>query len=421
MPTPDEQQPEQDIDPDKVTIVVNGQSRSDWNRYSIESDFLIPADAWSVSLGIPDGIFPDDIKKGMPVLVKVGEDVVLEGRIDRRQRSVARKQVVLSLNGRDKAGVLMDCTTPIFTAKQLSLEEIVANVVRPLGITKIRIDADSTIQTDKITVEPGEKAWDTLEKAAAARGLWPWFEPDGTLVVGGVDYTQPPAATLIMRFDGEENNLISLDETDSVMGCYSEVTVLGQGHAQGKKGKKDDVAVIDASNPPAGQARSLGRMSETSDDESDDIAYISSSPEVGTHNMKVVVTDPDVPYYRPNIVVCGDIDNQEQLRYRARKIMSDAKLNSFDLTAEVHGHRTSDGILWQPGQRIHVICEPMDIDGIYFLIGRSFLGGRSGGTITQLRLKYDGVFIPDAYVEKKKKRKGKKKSDKVAIIDASNK
>lgn len=402
MPTPDNQT-EQEIDEDKVTIIIDGQSRSDWNRYCIESDFLIPADAWSVSLGIPEGIFPDDIKKGMPVLVKVGEDVVLDGRIDRRQRSIARKQMVLALNGRDSAGVLMDCATPIFTAKQLGLEEIVANIVRPLGITKIRIDADSGIQTDKITVEPGESAWETLEKAAAARGLWPWFEPDGTLVIGGVDYTIPPVATLIMRFDGEENNLISINENDSVLGCYSELTVLGQGHAQGRRSGRNDVGIVDVSS-----------FSDSGDDD-----YVTSSPEVGTNNLKVVVADPDVPYHRPNIVVCGDIDNLEQLRYRARKMLSDAKLNSFDLIAEVHGHRTDDGTLWKPGQRIRVICEPLDIDDIYFLMGRSFLGGRPGGTTTQLRLKLDGIFIPDAYQEKQKKGKGKKKKNEVAIVDVS--
>jgi prophage tail gpP-like protein len=84
----------------------------------------------------------------------------------------------------------------------LSLEEVIAKVVRPLGVTNIRIEAESSIRSDKVSVEPGERAWDTLVRAASARGLWPWFAPDGTLVIGGPDYTAEPVATLVLNLDG---------------------------------------------------------------------------------------------------------------------------------------------------------------------------------------------------------------------------
>ncbi|HBM3103523.1 TPA: phage tail protein, partial [Klebsiella oxytoca] len=48
----------QDIDLDKVSVIVGGKVHSDWSGYSIDSDFLIPADAWSMRLGLPAGIFP---------------------------------------------------------------------------------------------------------------------------------------------------------------------------------------------------------------------------------------------------------------------------------------------------------------------------------------------------------------------------
>ncbi len=53
-------------------------------------------------------------------------------------------------------------------------------------------------------------------------------------------------------------------------------------------------------------------------------------------------------------------------------------------------------------------------------MGRRFALSRTGGTITELRLKQDGVWTPDAYVNKSKaarKRKGKKgKKKKGALI-----
>src|SRR5690606_26265247 len=96
----------------------------------------------------------------------------------------------------------------------------------------IRIQAENAPRNDKVTIEPGTRAWDALEKAAAGRGLWPWFEPDGTLVVGGPDYSTEPVATLVLKNDGTGNNVLTLEENRSINGCFSELTALAQGHAR---------------------------------------------------------------------------------------------------------------------------------------------------------------------------------------------
>ncbi len=54
-----------------VSVIINGKAHSDWSRYQIDSDFLVPADAWSVSLGMPEGEFPADIVRGVSVQVKI--------------------------------------------------------------------------------------------------------------------------------------------------------------------------------------------------------------------------------------------------------------------------------------------------------------------------------------------------------------
>ncbi|MCX8962131.1 phage tail protein [Erwinia psidii] len=391
-------------DDDRVSLMIGGRLHSTWGRYQIDSDFLIPADAWSVTLGLPGGTFPEDVTRGAPVLVRVGDETVMTGRIDRIQRSAARGQLTLSLSGRDGAAVLVDCASPVFTSRQLSLEEVIARIVKPLGVTSIRRDAEGTIQTDRVSVEPGERAWETLARAAATRGLWPWFEPDGTLVIGGPDYTAPAVATLVLNRDGGGNNLISLNETTSVNGCFSGLTVLAQGHAQGKK-VSVNTEIIDV--------YAAGDVPQV-----DEVATAAGTAENGFHGLKAVQRDTTVPYYRPQIMVVGDADNQEQVRYRARKIMADARLTGCDLVAVVRGHRTADGTLWQPGQRVRIKSEPHGIDDIYFLMGREFTGGRPEGTLTTLRFKEDGIWIPDAYPKKRKTRKNKSKlNKKVEIVD----
>ncbi|HGU9904427.1 TPA: phage baseplate assembly protein [Citrobacter freundii] len=394
----------QDVDLDKVSVIVGGKVYSDWSGYGIDSDFLIPADAWSMRLGLPAGIFPAEIVRGATVQVRVGPDVVMNGRIDRVSRTVSRDQVSLSISGRDGAAILVDCSSPVFTSRQVSLEEVIAQVVRPLGIKNIELHAESSIRNDKITAEPGEKAWETLLRACAGRGLWPWFNPDGTLIIGGPDYSAEPVATLIMRRSGEGNNLLSLTDESSIERSYSRLTVLAQGHAHSTN-KKKDLGILDLSDDSDSVI--------TTEEEMD-----TGLAETGQHGLQFAVEDPSVGYYRPLVMVMHDADDLEQVRYRARKLMADARLEGYSLIARVQGHRTSNGLLWQPGQRIHVISEPHGIDAVYFLMGREFAGGRPGGTVTTLRLKEDGVWIPDAWPKKKKGRKKRQKPE-LGILDVA--
>ncbi|OYW19095.1 MAG: phage tail protein, partial [Burkholderiales bacterium 12-64-5] len=274
-----------------------------------------------------------------------------------------------SLTGRDGAAVLLDCSAPIFVAQQADLPEVVAKVVRPLGITRVRIDADETRTLEKVNVEPGETAWSALAHAAEANGLWPWFDPDGTLVVGGPDYTTAPVATLVLWGATNDGNVLNLTYTRSMHRRYSELTVLGQ---------------------------TQGTLTETA-----------------KHALKATATDTGVGYYRPRLVVDHEADDALLCQTRARKLIADARLASVDLSATVRGHRIARGgqpgagRLWQPGQRVNVRSEPHGIDAVFFVMGRRFFGGRDQSPTTQLTLKEDGLWVLDAHPRKRVYRRGK--------------
>lgn len=349
---------------DKVSVLVGGHLHDDWTTYEIDSDLLTPADAWRVELANPSGKLPSEVVEGAPIEVRIGNDVVLSGRLGTIDEDVSKSRDSLTLTGRDSAAVLVDCAAPVFVAKQVTLQQVMANVVRPLGITKIRIDAQATYTNEKINVEPGDTAWHVLANVAEANGLWPWFDPDGTLVIGGPNYTTPPVATLVMRLNGDGNNLEGLRLVRSMEERYSQVTVLGQTH---------------------GTVREDGRNA-----------------------IKATATDTSVTFYRPHVVVDHECDNAATARSRARKLLMDSRLHSLTLTARVRGHRTSDGVLWKPGQRVHVISERHGINAVYFLMGRRFSKGRGeAGTVTVLTLKEDGVWTLDAHPHKRRHRRGK--------------
>ncbi|WP_334158720.1 phage baseplate assembly protein [Oryzomicrobium sp.] len=362
MPTPSDH---------KVQLLVGGQFHEDWESYEVDSDLLIPADAWRVTLGLRDGRLPPTVSEGAAVEVRVGSERVMTGRIDDLTHRVSKYEHSFSLSGRDKAADLVDCSAPIFSARQVTLGEIAAKLTREFGIAQPRIAADSTRIREKVSVEPGDTAWDALVNAAEANGLWPWFAPDGTLVIGGPDYSTPPVATLILRRDGKGNNVESLEEHRSIAERYSHLTVLGQTHG--------------------------------------------TSHEEGRNAIGATFKDTEMAAiaYRPKIVVDHESDNAGVAQDRARKLIADARLKGFMLTATVKGHRIvapnqpSDGQLWSPGCRVQVLSEPHGLDGVFFLIGRRFTGGRQAGAQTELRLVRDGVWVLDAHPHKRLHRRGK--------------
>lgn len=361
MPTPD----------NTVTLLINGKTHGQWTNYDIVSDLLTPADDFSVTLGRPVDAKPDAVRAGDKVEVRVGGDTVLSGRIDRVQTVTEKGGKTLTIQGRDDAGVLLDCSAPLFNAQDMDLNQIIEKIVKPLGLAKIRIDAAKTDKTHKVQIEPGSRAWDALLEYAEANGLWPWLEPDGTLVVGGPDYTAAPVAELVLRTNGQNNNIKRLEVNRDMAARYSEVTVLAQSHS-------------------------------------------------GKNNIKATAKDESVKLHRPLIVTEPDIDSQAQAQRKAKKRLADSRLEGLTITATVQGHRTDDGTLWQPGQRINVLSEPDGIDSVYFLMARTFVGGRGQGTETVLTLKEDGAWVLDADPPKKKQGAGKKDGKKTAHKPSEN-
>lgn len=357
--------------PAEVEVKIGGKVHKGWSTYDIDSDLFVPADAWRVTLVQHTIELPPEVVEGAEVEVRLTREgkaeTVLSGRLDDRTLQVGKGGQSLTLSGRDGAAVLLDCSSAIVAMQQLSLDDVIAKVVRPLGVKRIRIEADNKLTRERVNTEPGDSAWDTLRRAAEANGLWPWFEPDGTLVVGGPNYDKEPVASLVLAADGSGNNIEDLTETRSIASRFSEVTVLGQAHSWGEGGGE----------------------------------------RAGRNNVKAVVRDDGVPYYRPKILVDHEAVNEQIAKARGRKFISDSRLQGYTLQAVVMGHHTEGGQIWTPGQRVSLRSDPHGLDGTYFLTGRRLICRRQGGQQTLLTLKEDRVWVLDAHPSRRKHRRGK--------------
>lgn len=351
----------------KVSVEIDGKVHHTWKTYDIDSDFLISADAFSFEIGVPasNEVLPDFSGKTARVLVN--DTLVMTGIVDTTHHSLRKGGRTYSLNGRDRASILVDSSAQITNVKGLTVLEAIKKITEPLGIKEVQLKAEKNPLLDKVDIDVGIDAATAVSRIANSAGLHWWFDSKGVLIVGGADYSSPPVTTLYCTREGKYNNFTDIEVSFDVANRFSEVTFLAQSH-----GKKND------------------------DNKND---------------LKWVYQDPDFDFYKPKTVVLGDCENLEALKKQAKKQLSDWQLEAFDMKIIVAGHTTDEGDLWEAGQRVHVICEEYDIDAIFFLMGRRFMLSKSEGTRTELRFKQDGVWTPDAYevkAEKAKNRKGKK-------------
>lgn len=357
---------------EQIRLAIGGHAHEHWDGWSVESDLLTPADAFQLELFTQDTVaLPTQLREGAPCTLSLGNDRILTGVVDEVELDISRQGRTIRINGRDHASVLVDCSTPFVAMREVGLADVIEQVVRPLGITQVEIRATKAGSRKRIQVEPGQSAWEVLLQAAEANGLWPWMEPDGRLVVGGPDYSAPPVAELILREDGQGNNVERLSLRRSMPGRFSQVTVLGQ-HGQ----------------------------------------YDGDGYDTTRSKLKTVVKDDVLAsrgIFRPKVVIDSSCENQDMSTARARKLLADSRLEGLEIRAVVQGHRTDRffGEVWTPGQRIIVRSELHDLDATYFLMSRTLRVTRREGAITELRLREDKMWVLDGNKSKKqKKRKG---------------
>lgn len=354
-----------------IAVRIGGQEHRDWQSYDIDSDFLIPADGFDFELGVSSLQNEIPNMAGERCEVVINGETVLTGIIGSQRHDKSKGSRNLRLTGRDLACLLVDCSAPQLNVKGMTVLAAIKKLVEPWSkyIAKVALKAESNPTLDKIDIEPSETVWQAATHIANSVGLHIWLEADGTLIVGGADYSSPPVATLCWSRNDTRRNIESLTIERSSDNRYSEVTFLAQSH--GRSGNS------------------------------------------GKHDLKWVYKDPNMTLHKPKTVVVADADNLENLKRQAKKQLSDWQLEGLTITISVGDHKTQSGKLWQAGQRVHLIDEEEGIDAIFFIMGRRFTLSRMGGTHTELRLKEDGVWTPDAYPKKAahaRKRTGKKKT-----------
>jgi prophage tail gpP-like protein len=339
----------------KLTLRVNQKEFGGWKKVqvtrgieSISGSFeLEVSDRWGEQLE-PWAIGEEDecelVIDGVPVIT---------GYVDRRSISYSASEHTLNVSGRDKTGALVDCSaylekwefqnTPVLTLAE--------RICEPFGIT-VTLQAGTTPPATpaKLSIDPGDSAFEAIERSCRMAGLLPVADGVGGLVLTRAGETR--ALTELI----EGQNILAASANYDATGRYRNYYVLGQHRGT---------------------------------DEHNGTAATEVKAFAEDENVKRVER---VLLIRPegNVTVA-----HAKKRAEWEAIVRASRADAVTIT--VQGWTQGDGTLWPVNSTVKVLSPLLGING-RMLITEVTYSLDEAGMITRLTLKRPDAFLPEATV-----------------------
>lgn len=362
-----------------IELIVGGFVCTSWDSVSIDSDLEIPADSWSLTIFHPDqAVLPPQVQAGQVVTLHYRGQLVLKGVLDQLQESVSRSGRQMSLSGRDLAALLLDNSVNLGVQQQLSIIKASGSYFFADPVAKffnqgilINFAQSDELVERIIAVEPAESLWQFLSKAAEIMGQYIWVDAQGVIQIGNpFKQKQPPVPLLLLKRDGQRNNVLSAQYTEDATELYSEVIVLGQDN---QTQTSFYATATEPSTPEIFNGQDLTPSA----------ANQPNPPEFVGRTQRITPTP------RRKIVLDSLADTAAQATQRAKKLMQDGQLSAYNLVVTVAGWTCPTGQVWTTGWTVQFETDVMSarVSGDWVILGRTLELSRAGGKTTQLKLK----------------------------------
>ena len=357
---------------DDLTLIVGGRAMSGWTSIRVTrgiercpSDFEI-----EMTELYPDDVTAFVIQPGDSCQVKLGDDLVITGYVDRFAPAITGDSHSIHVIGRSKCADLVDCDAEwpggqIMASSALALAQKLA---APYGkFTDGRPPSPITVSTDvtdigvvipQFNLMLGEKAFDIIERICRFCGLLAYDLPDGNLFL-----TRAGKVEAASGFK-EGINVQSASLNYSSDQLYSEVMTFIQ---------------------------SVDTFMELGDD--GNLIATSNDPNVKRHRRKVVIAEH------------GDSDFSVAKRRAAWEVARRSG-RSRQLTVVTDGWRDSAGALYAPNTLVQVDLPSLKLASVKWLISEvTYLRDGQNGTTCSLTImppeafQIEPILLLPAYVD----------------------
>lgn len=342
---------------DKVELYVNGKIYSGWLDVDITRSLNAISGSFSMSVtdrwsgqSEPWIVKPDDACE-----VKINGERVIKGYIFSVDPSFNKDGRTIAVAGRDSTADFVDCSIDVKEnqLQTISLKRLAETLAKPFGL-KVTIEGSTGAAFNPFAFNPGESCFEALERACRQKGFL--LTNDGN---GGILMTRPSSERSGTILEQGKNIL-------QASGSFNHTERFSNYKVKGQSSKFED---------------DLDPM----------FAY----------SIQASATDPNVPRYRPLLVVNESVTTIEQAKQRAQWEATNRAAKSSQFNVQVQGWTQGDGSLWRVNQLVRLRSHWIGVDDDLLVVSTKMTLSASSGSLTELKLERKDAYTPEPAIPKK--------------------
>ena len=332
-----------------LELLVGGLVYSGWKEISINRSVEVATSSFIITMFEQANW---KIDRNDTVIVMLDGFSVLTGYIDKISRSLDGGSHSYKVKGRGLTSDLVDCSAMNEPGEfvGLDLNAIVKQLAAPIGVAVVVSD-NPGVAFPKFSIQPGESAWEAIERACRMRQHLAFSNRQDDLVLAR------PGNEIADVDLVEGRNILSVDSTTDNSKRYSRYVVRGQ------SGGNDSWSGENAAEAEG------------------------------------VATDPSVKRKRELLIVAEASITPQIATQRAQWEAITRASRSTKVKIKVQGWREKGdkGSMWFPNKQVFVNARSVGVYGYMVIIAVKQTQG-SGGTITNLELMREDAFLPQPAV-----------------------
>lgn len=337
---------------DELTLILGGQAIAGWTDIRIgrgiercPSDFEI-----GMTEKFPGELTDLVVTPGEACTVKLGSDTVITGYVDIFEPTIRAEQHGIRVVGRSKCSGLVDCSAicPTMVINNNNVLGIAQKLAAPFDVTVSTLVPPSELAIiPQYCVNVTESPYDAIQLYSSYSGVLAYDQPDGNLVLARVSSTKAASGFV------EGQNVIAATVRYAMDNRYS--------------------------------------VYEVVPNSIDTLTDFGASGFVRMH-----VTDPNVPRYRPMLIVAENNNGIAVSKMRAKWEMARRAGRSKVVRLTCDSWRDAAGSLWTPNTIADVQLPSCKLESAAFTIGElTYRRDGENGTTCELELMGSASYAPE--------------------------
>lgn len=343
---------------DDITLIVGKMRVSGWTEMRITRGIeRLPSD-FDISL---TELYPGEVDElvvhaGDPCQVKIGNDLVITGYVDKYIPSITPEQHSIRITGRSKCEDLVDCAA-IWPNGQISGANVLGIAQKLAGAYNIVVTCDGNPgrSIPQFCLMLGETSFEIIERLCRYAQLLVYDLPDGNLFLSQAGTTRAASGFVLDRTKPNQNNVLAASIEYSMDQRYS-----------------DYIAVLQS-------------LQVTSD--------------LGNGgNILTTIHDPGARKPRTHIIVTETGDDGTIAKQRAQWECNRNVGRSTAVRLTADNWRDSAGTLWTPNTLVSLHLPELKLSNVTWLIGEVTYLRDAQGSRAELIIMHPDTFKPEPFL-----------------------